>query len=142
MNERTDEPTIRVFLSSDSVLELLNDSKATIFLALEMANGGELFDRIKIDRGTEEDTARHYMRQLLAGIAHCHGRGVCHRDLKPENLLLADVPAVPSSETVAVSREMTAGRTENAKVDGTLVVCAEGDGCTVGEGATRRREGR
>lgn len=29
-------------------LELVQDSKATIFLVLELARGGELFDRIKV----------------------------------------------------------------------------------------------
>lgn len=31
-------------------LELVQDSKATIFLVLELARGGELFDRIKVGR--------------------------------------------------------------------------------------------
>lgn len=30
-----------------------------------------------------------FMRQLLAGIDHCHQRCVLHRDLKPQNLLIA-----------------------------------------------------
>lgn len=30
-------------------LELVQDSKATIFLVLELARGGELFDRIKVN---------------------------------------------------------------------------------------------
>merc|ERR1711968_120568 len=77
-------------LMLEEVLELVNDSKATIFLVLEIATGGELFDRIKVDEGTEEEVARLYMHQLLSGVAFCHSRGVCHRDLKPENLLLAD----------------------------------------------------
>jgi serine/threonine protein kinase len=72
------------------VLELVQDSKLTLFLAMELAAGGELFDRIEIDRGTEEETARRYFRQLLSGIEFCHTRGVAHRDLKPENLLLTD----------------------------------------------------
>ena len=77
-------------LMLEEVLELVNDSKATIFLVLEIATGGELFDRIKVDEGTEEETARLYFRQFLNGVAFCHLRGVCHRDLKPENLLLAN----------------------------------------------------
>jgi serine/threonine protein kinase len=72
------------------VLELIQDSKSTLFLVLEVVTGGELFDRIKIGCGTTEDMARRYFRQLLSGVGCCHARGVCHRDLKPENLLLAD----------------------------------------------------
>lgn len=71
-------------------LELVQDSKCTTFLVLELAGGGELFDRIKLDRGTDEGSARRYFRQLVSGVAFCHASGVCHRDLKPENLLLAD----------------------------------------------------
>lgn len=74
----------------ESVLELTQESKCTIFLVMELANGGELFDRIKVDLGTREDTALLYFRQLLRGVRHCHQQGVCHRDLKPENLLLSD----------------------------------------------------
>ena len=74
----------------DGVLELLQESKCTIFLVMELANGGELFDRIKIDCGTREDTAKNFFQQLLDGVRHCHDQGVCHRDLKPENLLLTD----------------------------------------------------
>jgi len=77
-------------LKLQEVLEMVHDSRSTIFLVLELAIGGELFDRIQVDRGTDSDTARHYFRQLLFGLAHCHAQGVCHRDLKPENLLLAD----------------------------------------------------
>ncbi len=76
----------------ESVLELTQESKCTIFLVMELANGGELFDRIKIDCGTREETAVLFFKQLLDGVQHCHEQGVCHRDLKPENLLLQDSP--------------------------------------------------
>ena len=68
----------------ENVLELNQESKCTIFLVMELANGGELFDRIKIDCGTREDTAKFFFQQLLLGVQHCHAQGVCHRDLKPE----------------------------------------------------------
>lgn len=61
------------------VLELIQDSKSTLFLVLELVTGGELFDRIKVGLGTSEDIARRYFRQLLSGIGYCHARGVCHR---------------------------------------------------------------
>ena len=73
------------------VLELLQDSKATLFLVLEYVNGGELFERMKTcNSSTADDFARHYFSQLLSGINYCHQKGVVHRDLKPENLLLSD----------------------------------------------------
>ncbi len=70
----------------EGVLELTQESKYTVFLVMELANGGELFDRIKIDQGTKQDTAVIYLIQLLEGVYHCHRKGVCHRDLKPEVL--------------------------------------------------------
>ena len=42
----------------EGVLELIQESKCTIFLIMELANGGELFDRIKVDCGTRESTAK------------------------------------------------------------------------------------
>ena len=87
MNKLSDhENVVKLY----EVLELVQDSKLTLFLVMELAAGGELFDRIEIDHGTEEETARRYFRQLLSGMDFCHARGVAHRDLKPENLLLTD----------------------------------------------------
>ena len=74
----------RNVIKLEAVLELIQESKATIFLVMELANGGELFDRIKLDCGTREETARIFFRQLVEGVKHCHDQGVCHRDLKPE----------------------------------------------------------
>jgi serine/threonine protein kinase len=74
----------------ENVLELVQESKCTIFLVMELANGGELFDRIKIDCGTREGTAKIFFHQLLLGVRHCHQQGVCHRDLKPEVIFLND----------------------------------------------------
>ena len=101
-NMRKISPCVNV-IRLEHVLELTQDSKCTIFLVLELANGGELFDRIKIDCGTREKTAKKFFLQLLAGVRHCHDEGVCHRDLKPENLLLQDTSASsPDGATLKV----------------------------------------
>ncbi|KAK9088560.1 hypothetical protein Scep_027643 [Stephania cephalantha] len=36
----------------------------------------------------QENEVRHYMFQLLMGLAHMHQQGYVHRDLKPENVLV------------------------------------------------------
>ena len=59
-----------------------------IFIVLELVEGGELFDRIVAEGRLSEENARFYFKQLMVGMAYCHGLGICHRDLKPENLLL------------------------------------------------------
>jgi cyclin-dependent kinase len=41
------------------------------------------------DRNLSAAQVQNFMRQLLAGIDHCHQRCVLHRDLKPQNLLIA-----------------------------------------------------
>ncbi|WWC92860.1 uncharacterized protein L201_007821 [Kwoniella dendrophila CBS 6074] len=60
-----------------------------LYMILELAIGGDLFDKIAPDVGVPEDLAKFYFSQLAAGMEHIHERGVAHRDLKPENLLLA-----------------------------------------------------
>ncbi|KAF9065026.1 CAMK/CAMKL/CHK1 protein kinase [Rhodocollybia butyracea] len=59
-----------------------------IYMLLELAAGGDLFDKIAPDIGVGDEVAHLYFNQLLSGMKFIHERGVCHRDLKPENLLL------------------------------------------------------
>jgi serine/threonine-protein kinase Chk1 len=58
-------------------------------MALELAEGGDLFDKIEADEGVAEDVAHLYFTQLISAIGWCHGKGVAHRDIKPENMLLS-----------------------------------------------------
>ena len=103
------------------VLELVQDSKSTLFLVLELANSGELFDRIRVDEGCDEPTACAYFSQVLSGVAYCHARGVCHRDLKPENLLLAD-----QDNGLSVVKIADFGLSA-------LTCCLNSDGCSSGK---------
>lgn len=63
-------------------------STPVFFLALELANGGELFDFIAQTGKFSEDVARFYFHQLCDAFEYLHGKGVSHRDMKPENILL------------------------------------------------------
>lgn len=62
-------------------------SEEVIYIVLELAQGGELFDYVAQTGRYEENIARFYFNQMLEGLDYVHKRGVTHRDLKPENLL-------------------------------------------------------
>ena len=54
---------------------------------MELATGGELFDRI-ISRGNfSERDAVKVLNMILQAVQYLHKLGITHRDLKPENLL-------------------------------------------------------
>ena len=56
---------------------------------MELAEGGDLFDKIESDIGVGEDVAHLYFSQLVSAVTYMHSKGVSHRDLKPENILLS-----------------------------------------------------
>ncbi|RDY00436.1 CBL-interacting protein kinase 24, partial [Mucuna pruriens] len=63
-------------------------SQTKIYIILEFAMGGELYDKVVQQGKLSENESRRYFQQLIDAVDHCHRKGVYHRDLKPENLLL------------------------------------------------------
>jgi len=61
----------------------------SFWLFMEIADGGELFDRL-IDSGSLPETvARPYLTCILEGLKYMHGLGMAHRDIKLENVMLS-----------------------------------------------------
>lgn len=59
-------------------------------VVMNLAAGGELFDRIVKHEHFCERLAAHCTMSILRGLAYLHDTvGIIHRDIKPENLLLA-----------------------------------------------------
>ena len=60
-----------------------------LYLLLEYAQGGELFERMRTEHMLPESTAAFYMAEMVLALEHLHRNlGVVYRDLKPENCLL------------------------------------------------------
>ena len=58
------------------------------FLSMEYVDGEDLASLLRRIGRLPEDKAIDIARQICAGIAAAHDRGVLHRDLKPSNILL------------------------------------------------------
>ncbi|KAG5856803.1 hypothetical protein ANANG_G00011760 [Anguilla anguilla] len=64
------------------------DTQTKLYLILELADGGDLFDYImKHEEGLSEEMAKKYFAQIVHAISYCHRLHVVHRDLKPENVV-------------------------------------------------------
>lgn len=63
-------------------------SKTKFYLVLDLADGGELFNKLADGGPLEENEARKYFQQLIDALDYIHKHHAVHRDLKPENLLL------------------------------------------------------
>ena len=63
-------------------------SETKIYLVQEYVSGGELLNKIKIQKPLKEDEARKYFQQLIDGVDYLHNQEIYHRDLKPNNILI------------------------------------------------------
>eukprot|EP00759_Apiculatamorpha_spiralis_P025274 PhF_6_TR28302/c0_g1_i1/m.41917/K08850/AURKX; aurora kinase, other len=59
-----------------------------IYLVLEYASGGNLFQQIRSRGPIPETEAAQYAHHLAQSLVYLHERHISHRDIKPENLLL------------------------------------------------------
>ncbi|KAK5107457.1 hypothetical protein LTR62_001255 [Meristemomyces frigidus] len=66
------------------------DEKDAVYLVLELAPEGELFNWIVTKSKLSEVETRKVFIQLFQGVKYLHERNIVHRDIKPENILLMD----------------------------------------------------
>eukprot|EP00903_Cladosiphon_okamuranus_P009268 g8843.t2 len=64
------------------------DTPSDIFMVMEYAPNGELFDYIVSKGRPTTEEAQRLFQQIVTAVEYCHFHNIVHRDLKPENLLL------------------------------------------------------
>ncbi|GMF65839.1 unnamed protein product [Phytophthora lilii] len=68
--------------------EVIEDD-AKCYLVTELAEGGDLFDRIVKQGKFPERVAQKVTAALVEALHYCHTHSIIHRDVKPENVLLS-----------------------------------------------------
>ncbi|XP_066129361.1 MAP/microtubule affinity-regulating kinase 3 isoform X4 [Saccopteryx bilineata] len=84
------EVRIMKILNHPNIVKLFEviETDKTLYLIMEYASGGEVFDYLVAHGRMKEKEARAKFRQIVSAVQYCHQKRIVHRDLKAENLLL------------------------------------------------------
>ncbi|ELP91847.1 serine/threonine protein kinase Chk2, putative [Entamoeba invadens IP1] len=84
-----DECTILNQLKHENIVALKTtyQTEKYLYMILELASGGELFQQIIAETSFSEEKCRIIMKQMFSALGYLHSHNIVHRDLKPENIL-------------------------------------------------------
>uniref|UniRef100_A0A672R7G2 MAP/microtubule affinity-regulating kinase 3 n=1 Tax=Sinocyclocheilus grahami TaxID=75366 RepID=A0A672R7G2_SINGR len=84
------EVRIMKVLNHPNIVKLFEviETDKSLYLVMEYASGGEVFDYLVAHGRMKEKEARAKFRQIVSAVQYCHQKCIVHRDLKAENLLL------------------------------------------------------
>jgi len=83
------EIAIMKMMDHPNIIKLFEtfEDHRSVYLAMELCSGGELFDKVIAAGHFGEADAAIVMQQMLRAVRYMHENKIAHRDLKPENFL-------------------------------------------------------
>jgi len=86
------EIRIMYSLNHPNIIKLFNhfEDDSNVYLIMELAEGGNLFQRLCKFRNFDERTAAQYLREVSLAVQYLHSQDppIIHRDIKPENIFM------------------------------------------------------
>ena len=87
-------------LSHPNIMKFIEvfESSNTVYVILELLEGGELIDHIKDKTNLTIQLISKIIRSLLKALVYLDEQGIIHRDIKPNNIILKSKGKISSSD--------------------------------------------
>lgn len=98
-----DETSILTAAKHKNIIQLRGvfSDQQSWFIVMELAQGGELYERLVQHGMLSEKQAASVMRQLTEAVVYLHGQSIVHGDIKPENMLVVEAQTAPATNSSA-----------------------------------------
>lgn len=86
------EIDIHLQLKHPNIIRLIEtfEDECNIYLVMEYAEQGDLFDKLSHEKIFSEKQSAKYMLDICKGLDYCHDLNIIHRDIKLENILIGN----------------------------------------------------
>nr|GAT44126.1 predicted protein [Mycena chlorophos] len=95
------------------------ETSTTLNIFLEYIPGGTIGSMLQKHGRFDQNVAKHFTRQIAAGLEYLHSKNVLHRDLKGENILV-ETSGVCKISDFGISRTLEAQHQAHTELKGTV----------------------